>query len=185
MNNEIIKSTVCLARKEKDHIYISDRSKQVIEFYKDKIVASIVTKEGDRKLEASYNEIEAIKYSKKNALCIMIKNPNSTNNFKRMILAFYMEPDGYNRLLSEIDSISPGFIDLKKKIEIKYFFKYDLIWIILGIILVVFIFSQITPKGTSEWDKLDNSQKEWYKRNYGNGQYEKYQNSIKNYKKNN
>lgn len=40
-----------------------------------------------------------------------------------------------------------------------------------------------TSDTTSSWDKLSDEEKDWYHRNYGNGQYEKYQSAIDDYKK--
>ena len=41
-----------------------------------------------------------------------------------------------------------------------------------------------TNSSSSSWDSLSKDEKEWYKRNYGDGQYEKYQQAIDDYAKN-
>ena len=55
--------------------------------------------------------------------------------------------------------------------------------LVLAIVFFVIAVSDGSSSGSS-WDKLSKEEKEWYVRNYGNGQYDKYQNAINDYKGN-
>ncbi len=65
--------------------------------------------------------------------------------------------------------------------------------IVAAIILafLFFAFSFISESGSSagsssnKWDELTEEEKDWYRDNYGDGQYDKYQNAINDYKNRN
>lgn len=54
-----------------------------------------------------------------------------------------------------------------------------IICIVLGIVSSVV--SSFIDGGLSDWDKLTKEEKEWYKNNYGNGQYDSYKDAINDY----
>lgn len=51
-----------------------------------------------------------------------------------------------------------------------------------AIIIAVVILANSGSGSKSEWDKLSKDEKEWYKDNYGSGQYDSYKDAINNYK---
>ena len=59
--------------------------------------------------------------------------------------------------------------------------------IVIGIIFSILAFICLVVRisdssSTSKWDNLSDDEKAWYERNYGNGQYDKYQEAIKDYR---
>lgn len=60
-----------------------------------------------------------------------------------------------------------------------------IIAIILAIVFLVVSIVNNSGGSESEWDKLSEEEKDWYRDNYGNGQYEKYQDAIDDYKNKN
>ncbi|MBE6630662.1 MAG: hypothetical protein E7624_07440 [Ruminococcaceae bacterium] len=67
--------------------------------------------------------------------------------------------------------------------------KEKIITLVVGILaLVLFIaflgveISSGSGGSSNRWDDLTDEEKEWYHNNYGNGQYDKYQDAINDYK---
>ena len=55
--------------------------------------------------------------------------------------------------------------------------------IVCSIAFIICIVSAwIGDSGSSKWDDLSDKEKEWYKENYGDGQYDKYKDAINDYK---
>ena len=53
---------------------------------------------------------------------------------------------------------------------------------LVACIIAVVILACSGSDGDSDWDKLSKDEKEWYKDNYGSGQYDSYKDAINNYK---
>ena len=61
----------------------------------------------------------------------------------------------------------------------------EIVGIIIAVVLMLLVAS-CTLMGTgssksSNWDNLTKDEKQWYNDNYGNGQYDKYQDAIRDY----
>ena len=59
--------------------------------------------------------------------------------------------------------------------------------VVIGIIFAILAFICLVVRisdssSTSKWDNLSDDEQAWYERNYGNGQYDKYQEAIKDYR---
>ena len=59
--------------------------------------------------------------------------------------------------------------------------------LVIGIIFAILAFICLVVRisdssSTSKWDNLSDDEKAWYERNYGNGQYDKYQEAVKDYR---
>lgn len=62
--------------------------------------------------------------------------------------------------------------------------KANIFTIIVVIIIAIIVFaSNSGSNNKSKWDSLTKEEKQWYKDNYGDGQYDKYKKAIDNYKK--
>lgn len=55
--------------------------------------------------------------------------------------------------------------------------------VVLFIIFLALTVSNSNGGSSNSWDDLTDEEKEWYHDNYGNGQYDKYQDAINDYKK--
>ena len=54
--------------------------------------------------------------------------------------------------------------------------------LIFGFVFMGINNSSDSGKSSNKWDDLTEEEKDWYRDNYGNGQYDKYQDAINDYK---
>lgn len=65
------------------------------------------------------------------------------------------------------------------------FKPWEIAVIIIAVVITIMIAScslmNAGSKKSSNWDNLTKEEKQWYNDNYGNGQYDKYQDAIRDY----
>ena len=167
---------------EDDFVLLTNYGKIRVKFYKDKIVyESDYEKDG---FQINYDSLTGFRYDdEKKNLYVYLKKEPGIMPAKSKFLIFRMNQEGYEYIIEKISELRSDFKQIIVKSNRKYIIINRIIpYTILGIIALAIIIGVInqTPK-TSRWDKLDDDQKNWYKRNYGNGQYEKYKKAINNY----
>lgn len=167
---------------ESDYVSIRGYDNKILKFYKDKI---IVEKE-NKVYNLNYKMIKTISFNnEKKIMVFLFKKEPGIGFANNLIVVSDMNEEGYNYLMNHILIIKSDFKNIVKKAKLKYnILNIYIPLIIIGTILLAIIIPNLVPKSKSSWDRLDSDQKEWYKRNYGNGQYDKYKNTIDKYKSN-
>ena len=97
---------------------------------------------------------------------------NSTNGIFGFIL-FSVAVIGISRMLIKI--CEPSKATIKKTIV-------GSIVAIVAVLGILFVWGTLSDSGKSQWDKLSDSEKEWYHDNFGDGQYYEIQDAISDYR---
>ena len=61
---------------------------------------------------------------------------------------------------------------------------FYIVWIVGTIVLSIIVYAVVLDGSgqSSSWDNLSEEEKDWYRDNFGDGQYDKYQDAIDKYK---